>query len=214
LEEDGVARTGGAHEITPEVLLKAYALGIFPMAEAADDPGLFWLEPEKRGVVPFDQFHVSKRLQRTVRQGRFELKVDTAFEDVIAACAAPAHGRPSTWISHRIRELYSALNRRGNAHSVECWREGNLVGGLYGVALGAAFFGESMFHRETDASKVALVHLVERLKAGGYRLLDAQFLTEHLASFGAVEVPRHIYRGLLADAVGREADFFAIDRGK
>jgi leucyl/phenylalanyl-tRNA--protein transferase len=207
-----VARGGGSHEITPEVLLKAYALGIFPMAESADDPGLFWLEPEKRGVIPFERFHVPKRLMRTVRQGRFEVKVDCAFADVIEACAAPAAGRPSTWISQRIRELYTALNKRGNAHSVECWREGRLVGGLYGVSLGGAFFGESMFHRETDASKVALVHLVERLKVGGYRLLDAQFVTEHLSTFGALEVPRHVYRGLLADAVAREADFFAIDR--
>jgi leucyl/phenylalanyl-tRNA--protein transferase len=207
-----MARTGRSNEITPEVLLKAYALGIFPMAETADDPGLFWLEPEKRGVLPLDAFHVPKRLARTVRQGRFELKVDTAFEAVIEACAAPVPGRPTTWISYRIRELYLALHRRGNAHSVECWREGALVGGLYGVSLGAAFFGESMFHRETDASKVALVHLVDRLRAGGYRLLDAQFVTDHLSTFGAVEVPRASYRGILADAVAAEADFFAYDR--
>lgn len=209
-----MARIGGrSSEITPEVLLKAYALGIFPMAESADDPGLFWLEPEKRGVIPLDAFHVPKRLAKTVRQGRFEVKVDTAFEAVIEACAAPVAGRPSTWISHRIRELYTALYARGNAHSVECWREGALVGGLYGVSLGAAFFGESMFHRETDASKVALVHLVERLRAGRYRLLDAQFVTDHLSTFGAVEVPRAAYRGVLADAVAAEADFHALDRG-
>jgi leucyl/phenylalanyl-tRNA--protein transferase len=206
-----VAR-GGPFEITPEVLLKAYAVGIFPMAESADDPGLFWLEPERRGVLPLDGFHVPRRLARTVRQGRFEIRVDTAFEAVIAACAEPAPGRGSTWINARIRELYIALHRRGDAHSVECWRGGELVGGLYGVSLGAAFFGESMFHRATDASKVALVHLVERLRAGGYQLLDAQFVTDHLAGFGAVEVRRKTYQGLLARAVAAEADFFAMDR--
>jgi leucyl/phenylalanyl-tRNA--protein transferase len=206
-----VAR-GGPFEITPEVLLKAYAVGIFPMAESADDPGLFWLEPERRGVLPLEAFHVPRRLARTVRQARFEIRVDTAFEAVVAACAEPAPGRSATWINARIRELYLALHRRGDAHSVECWRGGELVGGLYGVSLGAAFFGESMFHRATDASKVALVHLVERLRAGGYQLLDAQFVTDHLAGFGAVELSRKAYQALLARTVTARADFFAIDR--
>lgn len=203
---------GGSFEITPDVLLKAYAVGIFPMADSADDPGLFWLEPERRGIIPLDAFHVPKRLARTVRSGYFDIRVDTATEAVIAACAESAPGRPSTWINQRIRRLYSALARMGHCHSVECWRDGTLVGGLYGVALGAAFFGESMFHRERDASKVALVHLVDRLRAGGYALLDAQFVTDHLARFGAVELPKKQYQKLLTDAVQRNADFFAIDR--
>jgi leucyl/phenylalanyl-tRNA--protein transferase len=202
----------GPYEITPEVLLKAYAVGIFPMADSADDPGLFWLEPERRGVIPLEAFHVPKRLARTVRQGTFEVRVNTAFDQVIAACAAPTRDRPSTWINARIRHLYGALHRSGHCHTVECWKDGALVGGLYGVSLGAAFFGESMFHRARDASKVALVHLVERLRAGGYTLLDAQFVTDHLKTFGAVETPRKAYQKLLADAVGRSADFFAIDK--
>lgn len=200
------------HQITPDLLLKAYAVGIFPMAESADDPGLFWLEPERRGIFPLDTFHVPKRLARTVRSGKFALKVDTAFEDVIAACAAPAPGRPSTWINRRIRELYGELHARGDAHSVECWQDGALVGGLYGVAIGAAFFGESMFHSASDASKVALVHLVERLRAGRFALLDAQFVTDHLAQFGAVEISKRDYQRRLAEAVTKQADFFALDR--
>lgn len=200
----------GALDITPEILLKAYAAGIFPMAESADDPDLFWLEPEKRGIVPLDDFHVPKRLRRTLK--KFTFSADKAFEEVIGACAGAAPGRPSTWISARIRHMYGLLHERGFCHSIECYVEGRLAGGLYGVAIGAAFFGESMFHHERDASKAALVHLVERLRYGGFTLLDTQFLTAHLSQFGAIEVPRHDYQHFLRAAVGREADFFAIDR--
>lgn len=198
--------------ITPDVLLKAYACGIFPMAESADDPTLFWVEPEWRGVIPLDGFHVPKRLARTVRQDAFEIRVDTDFDGVIAGCAEPASDRPKTWINGRIRRLYGDLFRRGHCHTVEAWIDDELVGGLYGVSLGAAFFGESMFSRVTDASKVALVHLVARLRAGGYRLLDTQFVTEHLLRFGAMEIPREIYSRRLDSAVAGKADFFALPR--
>lgn len=188
-------------DITPEVLLKAYSVGIFPMAESADDPSLFWVEPERRGVIPLEKFHVPRRLARTVRSDRFAIHVDRNFDAVIEACAAPAPGRGKTWINERIHRLYRELFNRGHCHTVEAWREGRLAGGLYGVSLGRTFFGESMFHVERDASKVALVHLVARLKLGGYRLLDAQFLTDHLASFGAIEVGREKYARMLAHAV-------------
>ncbi|HVT55029.1 MAG TPA: leucyl/phenylalanyl-tRNA--protein transferase, partial [Xanthobacteraceae bacterium] len=174
-------------EITPDVLLKAYACGIFPMAESADDPSLYWVDPERRGIMPLGGFHVPKRLARTVRSDRFEIYADRDFEAVIDACAMPAPGRRKTWINERIRRLYRELFRRGHCHTIEAWRNGKLAGGLYGISLGGAFFGESMFHLERDASKVALVHLIGRLKLGGYKLLDAQFITEHLASFGAME---------------------------
>jgi leucyl/phenylalanyl-tRNA--protein transferase len=174
-------------EITPEVLLKAYACGIFPMAENADDPSLYWIEPELRGIIPLDRFYVSSRLARTVRSDRFTMTVNRDFEGIMAGCAEPQPGRPRTWINERIRSLYRKLHERRHCHSIEVYLDGNLVGGLYGVALGRAFFGESMFHRERDASKVALVHLVARLKAGGYQLLDTQFVTDHLKSFGAIE---------------------------
>ncbi|WP_020185262.1 leucyl/phenylalanyl-tRNA--protein transferase [Methylopila sp. 73B] len=196
-------------EITPEVLLKAYACGIFPMAESADDPGLYWIEPELRGVVPLDGFHVTERLARTVRADVFEMRVDSAFEAVLDGCASPAPGRMKTWINGRIRRLYLDLFRLGHCHSVEAWRDEKLVGGLYGVRLGGAFFGESMFHVERDASKVALVHLVARLKRGGFSLLDTQFVTDHLRRFGAVETPRRDYHRLLDAAVERDADFFS-----
>ena len=192
-------------EITPEVLLKAYACGIFPMAESAQDPGLYWIEPRERGIIPLEGFHVPRRLARTVKAERFEIRIDHDFEAVIAACAAPAAGRTKTWINRRIRRLYGELFRRGHCHTVEAWREGRLAGGLYGVQLGRAFFGESMFQRERDASKVALVHLVARLKLGRFRLLDAQFVTRHLAAFGAIEVGREDYQRLLADAIGGKA---------
>jgi len=198
--------------ITPQVLLKAYACGIFPMAESATDPGLFWVEPELRGVIPLDAFHVSRSLRKELARARFELRVDTAFAEVIAACAAETPARPKTWINHRIVRLYTGLHRLGHAHSVECWRDGELAGGLYGVRLGAAFFGESMFARQTDASKVALVHLVARLRAGGFRLLDTQFTTPHLKRFGAVDVPKARYAEMLRQAIAADADFFAIDR--
>lgn len=196
--------------ITPEMLLKAYACGIFPMAESADDPGLYWVEPERRGIIPLDGLTVSSRLARTVKSGRFEIRMDHDFGAVIDGCAAPAEGRDSTWINARIRRLYGALFEMGHCHTVEAWRDGRLVGGLYGVSLGGAFFGESMFHRETDASKVALVHLVARLTADGFRLLDTQFVTPHLATLGAVEVPRNRYQRLLAAALPVAAQFSAV----
>jgi leucyl/phenylalanyl-tRNA--protein transferase len=199
-------------EITPELLLRAYACGIFPMAESADDPALYWVEPRERGVIPLDGFHVPSRLARTVRSDRFEIRIDTDFDGVIAGCASPAPDRKQTWINARIRELYGALFDLGYAHTVEAWRDGRLVGGLYGVRLGGAFFGESMFHRERDASKVALVHLVARLKRGGFRLLDTQFVTQHLAQFGAVEVPRREYKRLLAAALDEPAEWYAWPR--
>lgn len=192
-------------EITPDVLLKAYACGIFPMAESAEDPGLYWIEPQYRGVVPLGAFHIPRRLARTVRSDRFEIRVDHDFDAVITACAAPAPGRGKTWINRRIRHLYRQLYVRGHCHTVEAWRDGRLVGGLYGVRLGRAFFGESMFHFERDASKVALVHLVARLNRGGFQLLDAQFLTEHLSQFGAMEVERDRYQYLLSEALRGEA---------
>lgn len=201
-------------EITPEVLLKAYACGIFPMAESATDPGLYWIEPEQRGVLPLDGFHVSERLARTVAGDRFEVRIDSAFDEVIEACGAPAPGRPKTWINARIRRLYGELHAVGRCHSVEAWADGELVGGLYGVRLGGAFFGESMFHRERDASKVALVHLVARLKRGGFELLDTQFVTDHLRQFGAVETPRRDYHRLLESALLLKPDFFTWPRGK
>lgn len=201
---------GANPEVTAEVLLRAYSVGIFPMAESADDPTLFWVEPERRGVIPLEGFHLSKRLARTVRSDRFEVRCDGAFDAVVAACAEPVPGRPTTWINRRIRDLYGELHRMGRAHSVECRLDGRLVGGLYGVSLGAAFFGESMFSRETDASKVALVHLVARLRAGRYRLLDTQFVTEHLSTFGAEEISRREYQRRLQPAVAAEADFFAL----
>jgi leucyl/phenylalanyl-tRNA--protein transferase len=200
-------------EITPEILLQAYAAGIFPMAEDADDPGLFWLEPQQRGILPLDGIHVPRRLARTIRSDRFEIRVDTDFDGVIAGCAAPADGRDRTWINARIRQLYGELFDRGFCHTVEAWRDGRLVGGLYGVRLGAAFFGESMFHIERDASKVAFVHLAARLRAGGFQLLDAQFVTDHLARFGAVEMARRHYKQALAAATAAEADWWVWPQG-
>lgn len=201
-------------EITPEVLLKAYACGIFPMAESADDPGLYWIEPERRGVIPLNGFHVPGRLARTIRADQFEIRVDHDFEAVIDGCADPAPGRTKTWINARIRKLYCDLYDRGFCHSVEAWQDGKLVGGLYGVRLGRAFFGESMFHRARDASKVALVHLVARLRKGGFVLLDTQFITDHLRSFGAVEVTRRQYTRMLAQALEGEADFYCWPPGE
>jgi len=203
---------GGAPEITPEILLKAYAAGIFPMAEDEDDPTLFWVEPRERGIMPLDGFRIGRRLARTVRADAFEVRVDHDFDAVIAGCAAPRRDRDRTWISERIRRLYGELFDLGQCHTVETYRAGRLVGGLYGVRLGAAFFGESMFHRERDASKVALVHLVARLKRGGFRLLDTQFVTQHLAQFGAVEVPRREYKRLLAAALDEPAEWYAWPR--
>ena len=197
-------------EITPQVLLKAYACGIFPMAESADDPGLYWIEPELRGIIPLDQFHLPRRLARLVRSDRFEVAVDRDFEAVIDGCAHPAPGRRKTWINERIRRLYGDLFDLGFCHTVECRFEGKLVGGLYGVRLGGAFFGESMFSFQDNASKVALVHLVARMKHGGFALLDTQFVTDHLSRFGACEVPRAEYQSMLDEALRIEADFCSL----
>jgi len=197
-------------EITPEVLLKAYACGIFPMAESADDPALYWIEPELRGIIPLDTFHVPARLARTVRTTDLVVRVNRDFEGVIEGCAEPKRDRARTWINGRIRRIYRALYAHGHCHSVEVYDGPELVGGLYGVSLGRAFFGESMFHRTRDASKIALVHLIARLKAGGYRLLDTQFVTDHLRTFGAVEVPKRRYHRLLEDALVGEGDFGAL----
>jgi leucyl/phenylalanyl-tRNA--protein transferase len=197
-------------EITPEVLLKAYACGIFPMAESADDPALYWIEPEMRGILPLEGFHVPGRLARTIRTTPFAVRVDRDFEAVIEGCAEPKRDRSRTWINTRIRRIYRALFERGHCHTVEVYDGDELVGGLYGVSLGRAFFGESMFHRARDASKIALVHLVGRLKAGGYRLLDTQFITEHLRTFGAVEVPKRRYHRVLEDALVGQGDFAAL----
>ena len=195
----------GTPRLTPEMLLRAYAEGLFPMAERRGDPTLYWVSPEKRGIIPLDMFHVPHRLARTVRSGAFTVTADTAFRDVIEACAAPAPGREETWINDEILRLYCALHSTGHAHSIECWQDRELVGGLYGVRLGAAFFGESMFSRARDASKVALVHLVDGLKRGGFVLLDSQFITAHLARFGAIEIPREQYLMKLAHALSRDA---------
>ena len=193
--------------LTPALLLRAYAAGIFPMAESAEDPELFWIDPERRGVLPLDRFHLPRRLRRTLRATPFEIACDRDFAAVIAACAAPNAERPKTWINDEIIALYVALHRQGFAHSVEVRHEGVLVGGLYGVSLGAAFFGESMFSRLTDASKLALAHLVARLRTGGFELLDTQFVTPHLARFGAIEVSRAAYRRRLARALAAQAYF-------
>jgi leucyl/phenylalanyl-tRNA---protein transferase len=194
-------------KLTPEILLRAYAVGLFPMAERRDDPTLFWIDPEKRGILPLDTFHVSRRLRRTVRNGLYEVRCDTAFTDVVRSCAAPGPNREDTWINDEIVSLYSELQQLGRAHSIETWQDGQLVGGLYGVSMGAAFFGESMFSRARDASKIALVHLVARLVRGGYKLLDTQFVTDHLTQFGVVELPRAGYRQLLSEALDGAATF-------
>lgn len=194
-------------------LLNCYRRGVFPMADSRDDMRLFLMDPDVRGVLPLDQFHVPSRLRKTVRQNRFRVTVDTAFNRVIEACAAPHPTRPATWINDAILNLYGSLHRQGHAHSVECWTENDdLVGGLYGVSLGGAFFGESMFSRATDASKIALVHLVARLKIGGYRLLDAQFHNPHLEQFGLQELSRETFRDELWRALRVEADFYSFGK--
>jgi leucyl/phenylalanyl-tRNA--protein transferase len=195
----------GSPRLTPEILLRAYAEGVFPMAERRDAPELYWVSPERRGVIPLDAFHLPRRLARTVRSDRFIVTRDTCFVDVLRACAETGPDREQSWINAEIVRLYTALHASGHAHSIECWREGKMVGGLYGVSLGAAFFGESMFSRERDASKVALVHLVAYLIEGGYELLDTQFITSHLAQFGTIEIPRENYLNRLDRAIGRQA---------
>ncbi|EGP57252.1 leucyl/phenylalanyl-tRNA--protein transferase [Agrobacterium tumefaciens] len=198
-----VGRRSRNNGITVDILLRAYSAGLFPMADSADDPELFWVEPEIRGIIPLDDFHISKSLAKAMRKKPFEIRFDTAFEAVMAGCAAEAPDRPSTWINATIRKLYTELHQIGHAHSVEAWEGKELVGGLYGVSLGAAFFGESMFSRRTNASKICLVHLVERLRASGFVLLDTQFTTEHLKTFGAIDVPKQEYAKMLDRAVNR-----------
>ena len=200
-------RENSAIEITPEVLLKAYACGIFPMAESADDPALYWIEPDMRGVIPLEGFHLPARLARTVRTTPYTVWVDRDFDAVIDGCAEEKPDRDRTWINARIRKIYRSLFDAGHCHSVEVYDGDRLVGGLYGVSLGRAFFGESMFHHARDASKIALVHLVARLRAGGFRLLDTQYVTEHLKTFGAAEVPKRRYHRMLEDALIGDADF-------
>ncbi len=199
--------SGDRSNITPQLLLKAYSCGLFPMADSADDPDVFWVEPEMRGIIPLDDFHVPKSLKKIIRQKRFEIRMNTAFTAVMDGCAEPAPGRLNTWINGTIRQLYTELHHMGHAHSVEAWRDGMLVGGLYGVSLRGAFFGESMFSRAPDASKVCLVHLVRHLIQSGFVLLDTQFTTDHLARFGAIEVPKSVYRELLEESLLIEAEF-------
>lgn len=191
-------------------LIACYRQGVFPMADAREDNRVFLIDPERRGVIPLERFHLSSRLARTVRSNRFEVKIDRAFDAVVEACAAVRPGRTETWINRPIQALYGELHKRGEAHSVECWQGDELVGGLYGVSIGGAFFGESMFSTVREASKVALVHLVARLKAGGYRLLDAQFITDHLLQFGAEEISRMAYRRRLGPALDVPADFYCL----
>ena len=195
-------------ELTPALILRAYGCGLFPMAEGEAERDVFWVDPETRGVIPLDGFHVPRRLTRTVRGGRFRITVDRDFSRVMRGCARRTGRRPESWINGAIFEAYCSLHRQGHAHSVEAWCDDVLAGGLYGVKLGAAFFGESMFSAERDASKVALVHLVARLRAGAFTLLDTQFVTPHLSRFGAVEVPRANYLARLADALRRSATFY------
>jgi leucyl/phenylalanyl-tRNA--protein transferase len=196
-------------DLTPELLLSAYAIGIFPMADDRDDPTIQWIDPHQRGIIPLDHFHVPRSLKKVIRQQRFEIRADSAFEAVITACADCRADRPRTWLNDELITLYCELHERGYAHSVECWIDDRLVGGAYGLSLGSAFFGESMFSRERDASKVALVDLVERLKKGGYRLLDTQFVTDHLKRFGAVEIPREAYHQRLYAALQVDAIFYS-----
>lgn len=193
--------------LTPHRLLRCYASGRFPMADGRHDPNVYLVDPERRGIIPLESFHVPRRLARTIRQGRFEITIDRDFRAVIEACAEPTPDRPSTWLNDELIELYTALARMGHAHSVEVRRDGRLVGGLYGVALGAAFFGESMFSRARDTSKIALVELVARLRAGGFTLLDTQFVTDHLRQFGAIEIPRAAYLLRLEAAIAKPATF-------
>ena len=195
--------------ITPQILLRAYAAGIFPMAESAEDNALYWVEPDERGIIPLDGLHVSKSLRKTVRRKPFDIRIDSDFTGVITACAAKTAGRKNTWINNRIRSLYGQLHRAGFCHSVECWQGDALAGGLYGVRLGAVFFGESMFSRATDASKVALVHLVARLNFGGFKMLDAQFLNPHLERLGAISLPKSDYQKRLEPLLDLDADFFS-----
>ena len=201
-----------AVDLTPELIIRAYQAGIFPMAEDATSADLFWVSPQQRGIIPLDDFHISRTLRKTLRTHPYHVKVDTDFAGVIEGCATSGVDRETTWINPEIRRLYGALFDRGIVHTVEVWDGPALVGGLYGVSLGAAFFGESMFHRKTNCSKIAMAHLLERLVAGGYRLLDTQFVTDHLRTFGGIEIPREDYESRLADALQHKADYRAFDR--
>ncbi len=200
------------HEaITPNLLLQAYANGIFPMSEDREDKELFWVDPEERGIIPLDKFHLPKSLKKVIKKAPFKVTTDDAFKDVVKACSMPARGRETTWISERIEDMYFDLHQKGFAHSIECWEGNALVGGLYGVSLGAAFFGESMFSIRTNASKIALVYLVARLKSAGFKLLDSQFITNHLKQFGAIEIPRDTYHKLLTEALhAPHPDYFQL----
>lgn len=216
--------TPRAQDLAPDLVLRAYAMGVFPMAEHRDEASVFWVEPRQRAILPLDGFHLSRSLRKTIVSDRFRVTTDQAFEQIIALCAEAAADRPDTWINPAIERVFIALHRRGFAHSIECWDGDRLAGGLYGLALGRAFFGESMVSRARDASKVAIASLVARLRAGGFTLLDCQFMTDHLASLGAVEVPRETYLALLSDSLGEGsaglvsgaaevvADFGALDR--
>ncbi|MBK8176815.1 MAG: leucyl/phenylalanyl-tRNA--protein transferase [Rhodospirillales bacterium] len=201
-------RLSDAERLTPETVLRAYSIGIFPMASHRGDPTVHWVAPAMRGVLPLGSFHIARRLRRILRSERFTVRCNTAFAEVIAACAAPREGHPETWINTEINRVFCELHRLGHAHSVETWLDGRLVGGLYGLALGGAFFGESMFSHATDASKVALVHLVARLQLGRFTLLDIQFITDHLKQFGAVEIPAPTYLQVLDEALRRRACFY------
>jgi leucyl/phenylalanyl-tRNA--protein transferase len=199
-------------DITPELIIRAYCAGIFPMSEDAADEDIFWVSPDQRGIIPLDGFRLSKSLRKAIRKSDWIIRVDTDWDAVIHGCATVGEDRDTTWINGTIRAVYGELFRRGVAHTVEVWDSNELVGGLYGLAIGAAFFGESMFHRRTDASKMAMAHLVERLNAGGFKLLDTQFLTPHLASLGGIEIPRHEYEDRLSRAIALSADWTALDR--
>jgi len=201
-----------AVDLTPELILRAYRAGIFPMAEDASSEDLFWVSPEKRGIIPLDAVHISRSLRKTLKSHPYSVKVDTDFAAVVEGCATAGTERDTTWINAEIRRLYGELFKRGYVHTVEVWDGPALVGGLYGVSIGAAFFGESMFHRKTGCSKIAMAHLLERLRAGGYRLCDTQFVTDHLRTFGGIEIPREDYELRLADALQHEADWGALDR--
>jgi leucyl/phenylalanyl-tRNA--protein transferase len=201
-----------AVDLTPELILRAYQAGIFPMAEDASSDDLFWVSPQMRGIIPLDHVHISKSLRKTLKSHPYSVKVDTDFAATIEGCATAGTERDTTWINPAIRRLYGALFDRGFVHTVEVWDGATLVGGLYGVSIGAAFFGESMFHRKTDCSKIAMAHLLARLNAGNYRLLDTQFVTDHLRTFGGIEIPREDYELRLADALAHQADWFALDK--
>ena len=212
MSDPGATAFPPPEQFTAEALLRCYANGVFPMGEARDDPRVFLVEPDQRGVIPLTAFHIPTRLRRTIRNEPFAVRVDTAFASVLDACAASGPGREDTWINAPIRRLYLELHERGFAHSIECWRDQVLVGGLYGVTLGGAFFGESMFSRATDASKVALAHLVARLRLGGWRLLDAQFRTPHLDQFGLIETPQSTYLRMLDAALRATPDKAVLTR--